>query len=209
MRVPFSCCNVQTYLENPKNCLPIKLVCPNNPEHRPCWNTRWKRGLLDDHVHTTTVPIFNGYCEICHETISFWPEFILPYAQEPLETFEQVVIDYLQGISISKIAAGIGYNPRTVSRWLKRIFSQAKTLEGLVIRRIIRIVGTTMLPLTMPGELIKLMLAWLRSYADWSGFTRLRRLIGLCNLLGKGDWDLWGAPLGKAKSRTQEARAPD
>jgi DNA-binding transcriptional ArsR family regulator len=46
-----------------------------------------------------------------------------------LETLEQVVIDYLQGVSISKLAAGIGYDPRTVSRWLKRILSQAEIIE--------------------------------------------------------------------------------
>lgn len=208
MRIPFYCPNVQRYLENAKSFLPVKPGCCNNPQHRPYWNTSWVRGLLVDHVHTVEIPIFNAYCEQCHETISYWPEFVLPYECEPLETFEQVVIEYLQGVSISKIASEIGYDPRTVSRWLKLIFSQAHVLGDLVIRRILIITGTEILPLTMAGEYIRLLLAWLHSYAGWIDFTRLYRLMGLCNLLGRGDWDLWGAPLGKAKSRLREARAP-
>lgn len=39
-----------------------------------------------------------------------------------METHEQVVIEHLQGISISESAARIGYDPRTVSRWLRLAF---------------------------------------------------------------------------------------
>ena len=72
------------------------------------------------------------------------------------------------------------------------------------------VVGQTILPLTAPVaiEATNLLLAWLRNYADWISFPRLHRLMGLCNLLGKGDWDLWGGPLGNAKSRVKKAHSP-
>lgn len=210
MRITIFCSDVQSYLENPESFLPDKPVCLNNPEHMPYWNTSWERGLLLDHVHATEILLFNAYCEECHETISYWPEFVLPYQREPLETHEQVVIEHLQGISISESAARIGYDPRTVSRWIKLTFTQAPVLAGQVVRRILSLIGTEILPLTpaVATEATRLLLAWLRSYAGWISFPRLHRLMGLCNLLGKGDWDLWGAPLGKARSRVSEAYSP-
>jgi hypothetical protein len=57
-------------------------------------------------------------------------------------------------------------------------------------------------------EATRLLLAWLHNHAELIGFPRLHRLIGLCNLLGKGDWDLWGAPLGKGRSLVKEVRIP-
>ena len=155
-----------------------------------------------DHVHAS-IPIFNAYCEECRETISYWPEPVLPYQSEPLETIEQVVVENLQGSSIRESAARIGYDPRTVSRWIRLIFTQAIDLLDQAIRRILGLIGTEILPLTFDGarEATGLLLAWLRRLAEMIGFPRRRRLIGLCNLIGKGDWDLWGAPLGKAKSR--------
>lgn len=209
LRVTFFVPDVESYLENPKSFLPLKPDCSNNPTHKPWWNTSWDRGLLPDHVHSIDIPIFNAYCKICHETISYWPEFVLPYEREPLETFEWVLVEYLEGASISDIATRIGYNPRTVSRWIKLILSQAQELVDRVIRRILRIIGTeTILPLTLHGKSAKLLLTWLQRYTELTDFARLNRLIGLCNWLGKGDWDLWGAPLGKAKSRVEKAPAP-
>ena len=52
-----------------------------------------------DHVNTTKITLFNAYCKECHETVSYWPEFVLSYQREPLETHEQVVVEHLQGIS--------------------------------------------------------------------------------------------------------------
>jgi hypothetical protein len=209
MRVTFSCTDVESYLKDPKSYLPVKPGCCNDPSHRPYWNTTWERGYLTDHVHSIDIPISNAYCEKCHETISYWPEFVLPYEREPLETFEWVLVEYLKGTSISEIAAQIGYDPRTVSRWIKLILSQAQTLVDQVIRRILSILKTeTILPLTLAGKAPRLLLTWLRRCAEMSGFTHLNRLIGLCNLLGQGDWDLWGAPLGKAKSRVKKAPVP-
>ncbi|MDF9408137.1 helix-turn-helix domain containing protein [Pelotomaculum isophthalicicum JI] len=163
-----------------------------------------------DHVHSTEIPLFNAYCKECHETISYWPEFVLPYQREPLETHEQAVIEHLQGISISESAARIGYDSRTVSRWIKLTFTQAQALVGHVVRRILRLIGAEILPLApaVATEATRLLLAWLHSYAGWISFPRLHRLIGLCNLLGMGDWDLWGAPLGKARARVKEASSP-
>lgn len=210
MRITIYCPDVQGYLENPKSFLPDRPVCLNNPIHRPYWNTHWERGLCLDHVHATEISIFNAYCEECHETISYWPEFVLPYQPEPLETYEQVVVEHLEGSSISETAAKIGYDPRTVSRWIKLTFTQASALIDQVVRRILHLIGTEIMPLTpaVAGETTSLLLAWLRKLAELIGFPRLRRLMGLCNLIGKGDWDLWGAPLGKARSRAKKARAP-
>ena len=184
-------------------------ACVNNPNHKPYWNTYWERGLILDHVHTTEIPIFNTYCKECHETISYWPEFVLPYQREPLETHEQVVLEYLEGININEIAVRICYNPRTVSRWIKLILTQASALIDQIIQRILSLIGTE-LPLTPAKamEAATLLLAWLHKLAEVINFPHLHQLIGLCNILGKGDWDLWGAPLGNARSRVKEARLP-
>lgn len=210
MRITIPCPDVQSYIENPKDFLPVRPVCPNNPSHRPHWNHSWNRGLLPDHVHALEITIFNAYCEQCHETISYWPEFVLPYQREPLETHEQVVIEHLQGCSIRESAARIGYDPRTLSRWIKRIMTQSLVLIDKVIPRILIAGGHEILSLTVTAvqETTLLLLAWLRNYAGWINFSPLSRLMSLCNLLGKGDWNLWGAPLGKAKSRVKGQYVP-
>jgi hypothetical protein len=85
----------------------------------------------------------------------------LPYQREPLETHEQVVIEHLQGISIRESAARIGYDPRTVSRWIKLTFNQAPALVGQVVRRILILIGTEVLPLSpaVAGEATMLLFA--------------------------------------------------
>jgi hypothetical protein len=210
MRITTPCPNVQSYLENPKDFLPDKPVCLNDPSHRPYWNASWNRGLCLDHVNATKITIFNAYCEKCHETISYWPEFVLPYQREPLEAHEQATIEHLQGVSLRASAAKIGYDPRTLSRWIKLTLAQASVLIDAVIQRILIVLGQEILPLnaTTTREATLLLLAWLRNYAGWISFPRLHRLMGLCNLLGKGDWDLWGAPLGRAKSRVKKRPSP-
>ncbi len=208
MRITIPCPDVQSYIENPENFLPDRSVCLNDPSHSPQWNTSWSRGLCLDHVNITEIKLFNAYCEVCHETISYWPEFVLPYQQEPLETHEQVVVEHLQGISLRESAAKIGYDPRTVSRWIKLIMAQSLILIDEVVQRILSFMGQAILPVTVMAAREVLLLAWLRNYAEWIGFSRLDRLMGLCNLLGEGDWDLWGAPLGKAKSRVKKGIAP-
>ena len=97
--------------------------------------------MCQDHVNATKVTLFNAYCKKCHETISYWPEFVLPYQREPLETHEQVVVEHLQGISLRESAAKIGYDPRTVSRWLKLTLAQALELIYDAIQRILSVVG--------------------------------------------------------------------
>lgn len=212
MRITIPCSDVQSYIENPKNFLPVKPVCSNNPSHRPHWHVHWDRDLCLDHVNTHEVTLFNAYCKQCHETISYWPEFVLPYQREPLETYEQAVVENLQGISLRESAAKIGYDPRTLSRWTKLILDQALVLIDEAIPRILRFLGQEILPLKAlepkPKETTRLLLAWLHNYAGWISFPRLDRLMGLCNLIGKGDWDLWGAPLGRAKSRVKVGGAP-
>ncbi len=210
MRAAVPCPDILVYAEDPKSFLPDEPTCLNNPAHKPQWNAHWKRGLCLDHVHTTKIPIFNAYCEECRETISYWPEPVLPYQREPLETIEQVVIENLEGSSVRESAARIGYDPRTVSRWIKLAFTQAIDLLDQAIRRILGFIGTEILPLTFEGARVAagLLLAWLRRLAEMIRFPRLNRLMGICNLIGKGDWDLWGAPLGRARSRVSKTPAP-
>lgn len=190
--------------------LPDKPACLNNPAHKVYWNTHWPRGLLVDLVHTVEIPLFNAYCDTCHETISYWPEFVLPYQPEPLETHEQVAVEHLEGRSVRESAARIGYDPRTLARWLRRIFEQAKIFLDKAVARILYLIGTGELPIpSMPtDEEVALLFVWLHRLAELTGFPRRRRLMGLCNLIGKGDWDLWGAPLGKAQSRVKRQPAP-
>lgn len=210
MRIPIYCPDVQRYIENPKTYLPPVPVCLNNPAHKPHWNTHWTRGFVLNHVHVTKILIFNAYCESCHETISYWPDFVLPYQREPLETNEAVLVAHLQGTNVSKIAVKIGYDPRTVSRWIKLNLMQSMKIIDQVVQRILNLVGTEILPLSavIAKEAADLLLAWLHKLAEWIGYPHLNRLMGLCNLIGKGDWDLWGAPMGRARPRVNKIPAP-
>ncbi len=210
MRETVVCPNEQEYLKNPKAFLPTIPACLNNPAHRPYWNTHWEKRFCPDHVHAIWITIFNAYCEECHETISYWPEFALPYQREPLETYEQALIEHLQGTRTSEIAARIGYDPRTVSRWIRLILTQSMVIIDPAIRRILSLIVIEALPLstTNAKETASLLLAWLRRLAETVRFPRLNRLMGLCNLIAEGKWDLWGAVLGKAKSRVNRAPAP-
>ena len=198
-------------MENPKKFLPQRPVCPNDHTHKPSWNAHWERELCLDHVHTMDIVLFNAYCRQCQETISYWPEFVLPYQREPAETHEQVLIEHLQGVSLRACAAKIGYDPRTLARWLSLIITQASELVSLVISRILLFYGQEILPLSTTGfkETVMLLLAWLHQYGVWVGFPRLSRLMGLGNILGQGDWDIWGGPLGNAKSRVKTKHSPD
>ena len=121
-----------------------------------------------------------------------------------------VVVEHLQGISLRESAMRIGYDPRTLSRWLKIILAQVSMLVDPVLRRLLIVMGQELLPLTATTakEAVLLLLAWFRNYAELMGFPRLHRLIGLCNMTGRGDWDLWGAPLGNAKSRVKRTPSP-
>lgn len=138
------------------------------------------------------------------------PEFVLPYQREALETHEDVLIEHLQGMSFKEIGAKIGYDPRTISRWVNLTLEQGIQLWGEVIGRILSMIGYEDLPVIskVDWKITRLLLAWLRRYAEWISFPRLHRLIGLCNLFGEGSWDLWGAPLGKAKSRVNAQPNP-
>lgn len=147
--------------------------------------------------------MFRGYCKECKETISCWPEFVFPYQRKPLETHESAVVDHLAGKSFVETARQIGYDPRTIARWVMRIIAQAFGIDPKVIAWILKDLPNSTLPVVPTAQLIlvKVVLAWLREFAEWAGFTRFNRLIGLANLLGQGRWNIWGAPIGKAKPR--------
>lgn len=147
MRISVLCSNVEQYLENPKAVLPAKPTCLNCALHTVNWNSHWTREFVVDHVHSVRILMVNAYCESCHETISYWPEFVLPYQREPLETHEQVAVERLQGYSVRGSAAQIGYDPRTLSRWLRRIFDQARILLDRAVSRILSLIGTMELPI--------------------------------------------------------------
>lgn len=210
MRITIPCANYKRYQENPKDFLPEHPTCLNNSRHTPYWNNQWRRSFLPDHVHEVSLEIVQAYCKECHETISYWPEFVLPYQREALETHESVLIEHLQGMSFREIGVKIGYDPRTISRWVNLVLEQGVQLWGEVIGCILRVIGHENLPVVsrVDWRITQLLLAWLRRYAEWIRFPRLHRLIGLCNLLSEGKWNLWGAPLGKAKSRVNIRPAP-
>ncbi|MHB1420503.1 MAG: helix-turn-helix domain-containing protein [Bacillota bacterium] len=96
--------------------------------------------------------MFRGYCKDCKETISFWPEFVMPYQREPLETHESVVLNYLAGKSFVKTASEIGYDPRTVARWVMRIIKQSVSLGPKIIARVLKELANSILPLLPVGQ---------------------------------------------------------
>ena len=203
MRLPVSCPDFKSFVDDPQKFLPEKVTCLNNPSHNPHWHTGWERKFTIDHVHKEVIPMFRGYCKECKETISYWPEFLLPYQHEPVETHESAVVDHFAGKSFVETAGGIGYDPRTVARWVTRIIAQAFCLGPKIMARTLKELANSASPL-LPIELrmrLKMVLARLREFAGWIGFTRVNRLIGLANLLGQGRWDLWGGELGNAKPR--------
>ena len=203
MRLTVPCSDFKSYLENPRNFLPKKVTCLNDPSHNPHWHTGWKRKFTEDHVHLEELPMFRGYCRKCKETISFWPEFLLPYQPEPVETLESAVVDHLAGKSFVETANRFGYDPRTVARWVMLITTQVLWLGPKISARILKDLANSPAPL-LPAEShlrLKVVLARLREFAEWIGFPRVNRLIGLANLLGQGQWDLWAGELGTAKPR--------
>ena len=203
MRVSVPCPDFKSFWDDPHKFLPKKVICLNNPSHRAHWHTGWVRKFTRDHVLLEEWPMFRGYCKECQETISYWPEFVLPYQHEPVETHESAVVDHLSGKSFVETASGIGYDPRTVARWVMRVSAQALCLAPKIIARILKDLANSATPL-LPSELriqLKVLLARLREFAEWTGFPRVNRLIGLANLLGQGQWDLWGGELGNAKPR--------
>ena len=172
MRITIPCANYKRYQENPKDFLPKQATCLNNSSHKPYWNNYWERSFLPDHVHEVSLEIAQAYCKECHETISYWPEFVLPYQREALETHEFVVIEHLQGMSFREIGARIGYNPRTISRWVNLVLEQGVQLWGEVIGCILRVIGHEKLPVVsrVDWRITQLLLAWLRRWRSGFGF---------------------------------------
>jgi len=127
----------------------------------------------------------------------------MPYQREPLETHEGAVVDHLAGKSFAETARDIGYDPRTVARWVMRIINQAVSLGPKIIARVLKELANSILPLLPAGQgvYLEVALARLREFAGWINFNRVNRLIGLANLLGQGQWDMWGGELGSAKPR--------
>jgi len=203
MRLTVPCSDYKSFLENPRKFLPKKVTCLNDPSHRPHWHTGWNRKFTVDHVHLEELPMFRGYCKECKETISYWPEFLLPYQHEPVETHEGAVVDHLAGKSFVETANGIGYDPRTVAHWVMRIAEQVLCLGPKISARILKDLTHSPMPLlpTESRSRLKVVLARLREFAEWTGFPRVNRLIGLANLLGQGQWDLWAGEIGNAKPR--------
>lgn len=202
MRIPIICPDINSYLECPENFLPKEVKCLRDSSHKPHKHTGWLRlVVLPDHVTQVIIPMFRWYCPQCNESISIWPEFILPYQQEMTETHEQVVVEYLNGTSISDTAGDIGYEPRTVSRWIKRILSQALVMAPKVIPRILQYLACELLPLcsTIAFEAAKELFSWLYQYAKFIEFPRIFRLMGLCNMLGQGYLIIWGGDIGRCR----------
>ncbi len=149
--------------------------------------------------------MFRWYCPACRESTSIWPEFVLPYQREPVETHEQAVVDRLAGESYASTAKKLGSDPAVIARWVKRIIRQAADLAPAVVRRLLKDMPNANLPLDPSSALdaVLLMLLWLRAWAEAAAFPRTNRLIGLCNVLSGGAWPVWGAPLGRGQPRVK------
>ena len=201
MRISICCPDINRYLENPKEFLPKELICSRNPAHKPHWHTGWWRFVTLDHINKITIPMFRGYCTQCKESISIWPEFILPHQPELLDTHESVVVENLNGKPIKEIAEELGYDPRSISRWIKRALNQALFIAPRIIPRLMQYLACELLPFSsvLTSEVVKELLAWLYRYAELTQFPRLFRLMGLCNVLRKGDLILWGGAIGRCR----------
>lgn len=200
MRIPIFCPDIKEYLESPKKYLPHNFTCPRDPSHRIQWHSGWCRGLVINHI-IYPLNMFRKYCIDCGESISFWPEFVLPHQPEIAETHEKAVVDSINGQSFTSIADEINYDPRTISRWVNRILTQAIFLAPRAITRMLKDIACEMLThfSAIAFEMAKLLLAWLYKYAQAINFPRFYRLIGLCNVLGEGFWIIWGGAIGRCK----------
>jgi len=145
--------------------------------------------------------MFRWFCIDCNESISLWPEFAVPYQPEPVETHEKAAVDYLNGVPIKDIATAIGYDPRTVSRWVHRIVDQAYLIHGFICPMVQQSAGE-LLPhyATSAFNAAKNLLASLRQHAEIIKFERVHHLMGLCNNLSKGRYIIWGGAIGRCRS---------
>lgn len=196
LRIPVVCSDLKAYVENPRQFLPEKLCCPRNPAHKPCWHGDWERNITEDNVYSELIKLFRAYCRDCKETISFWPEFVIPYQQQVVEIQESALVAVLSGTSINETSRRIGYDPRTVSRWTNRLILQSVALLNVLIPEFLSYLPYSSLPMysPKPAGAALLFLTWLRNLARELSFSRTHRLIGLCNVLSKGRVSLWGAP---------------
>lgn len=202
MRIPIPCSDFNRYLEYPEEFLPKEVQCVRDPSHKPHKHTGWLRVCLaPDHVTQELVHMFRWFCPQCKESISIWPEFILPYQPELVETHEQAVVEHLNSVSITDTADGIGYDPRTVSRWIKRILNQALLMAPRVIPQLLQFLACELLPFssTIAFKAAQELLVWLYQYAQFIEFPRLYRLMGLCNVLSQGRLIIWGGAIGRCR----------
>jgi len=201
MRITFPCSDFKGYLENPIIFLPEKVNCVRNPAHCTHRNGHWKRQIAVDYVSTTTMSLYRFYCIDCGESISLWPEFVLPYQREPVETHEQVLVKYVAGKTFTEMAEKMGYDARSIARWVRRMLQQTLFLAPHIIPEMMKAITGALLPLGIGSALsvVTQVLAWLHQYAQFIGFTRFSRLIGLANLLRQGRWIIWGGEVGRCR----------
>jgi len=201
MRIPFPCPDCKEYMENPKKFLPEKVYCLRNPQHQTAFHGTWTRNLLIDHVHQLLISLYRWYCKECRESISCWPEFVMPYQPEPIETHERVVVAHLGGQPQAELARSLGYHPQTIGRWTNRILDQAGFLAPRVIPMLLNIIAVPFTPLCTGSALdvLQHILAWLYWYARQVSFWSRKRLMGLANLVQQGRWILWGGEIGRCR----------
>ena len=156
--------------------------------------------MVIDHVFKSPISLFRWYCKECRESISCWPEFVVPYQPEPLDTHEQVVVAHLGGQLQSELARDLGYHPRTIGRWINRILDQAGFLAPRVIPLLLELIAAPFTPLCAGSALdvLQHILAWLYRFAGQISFWN-QRLMGLANLVQEGRWILWGGEIGRCR----------
>lgn len=69
------------------------------------------------------VPIYRYRCSPCNITCSLLPCFLSPYLPHPVRVREHAMRSYVKEEPIEKVAEEVDVEPRTVSRWVKRLSS--------------------------------------------------------------------------------------
>lgn len=201
MRITFPCSDIKGYLEDPNSFLPENVVCIRNETHRTQKHGHWVRELVIDHAMTTSVKLYRWYCRECGESISFWPEFVLPYQPEPVDTHEDSLVQHLSGKSYTEVADQIGYDKRAVARWVQRLIGQALLIAPRLIPEIMKAIASALLPQGVGGTLsiVTQLLAWLHQYAQIIEDSLSSRLLGLANRLRRGRLIIWGGEVGRCQ----------
>ena len=133
--------NVKEYLDRYGRESPaLRHRCPTCERlmHRHGCFFRWlwqKRGPCK-------LPIYRQLCPDCLVAVSLFPVFLKPYHRCCLSDLESLLEDYVQGVSIERLAEEAGVEILTMRRWLRRVAGAAPA-HLLWLAREILFMGST------------------------------------------------------------------